>query len=450
MTFFYGEEMLERCRKELVVPEAQRSKISTICVPLFESADEAEEFGFAACARAMRRGESFTVSYGSALLEYAGDDHDVLRELRSGLCERVARHSLVCALADAVGAESVRLLLSVEFFAEATKKRDAKAWSVVPSKEAAPPILFVFNGRGGDLVRAGVAVRDGGSINEVSGRSLAGVVARACKRIFSWRNQHLLALYSSSDSPLVLEIVEDANQHAYSTFFSSKEGLAAFPARARARLLTTSLKDKSVKKYLKHCKRRNITPLAEINVFVPDEPLLAIYSLLPGVLEQCSTVIEQVIKNHPRDDVSVPRIDTFDQVADAFEPITRSAKYADFVGREFREGDDVKLVALVTASPYLSIINLRGTSNVTLVTIQKLIAVDLQVSIVALEGSTVADEAAKLHSDKLLCDYGWKDRVQATQPLDAATRRLSHMYDVVAYVDDRVTSVRIAYNAGRY
>ena len=60
-----------------------------------------------------------------------------------------------------------------------------------------------------------------------------------------------------------------------------------------------------MKKYLKHCTLRKITPLAEIDVFEPSAPLLAVYSLVPGVLEQCSTVIEQVIQKHPRDDVSV-------------------------------------------------------------------------------------------------------------------------------------------------
>lgn len=432
---FYFEELLDRCCDDEPVVSADNCAAVR---PMFMSVEEAAGLGFAACARALERGETLEVSCGWAMLAYDGTASDVMTELRSGLCERVVRYMLADFMADA------RLLLSVELFAEGSMVHDNS-----PFVEAAAPAIdvTVFNGQEKHLGLA--SARAGGAINEVSGRSLAGVVARACKRLRGWREERLLALFSSPKSPFVLQMVDTSRRSAYLAFLESEEGAKAFPTRRR--LSTTyNLSETSVRLYVDRCKRLEIKPEAEIDVFVAEVPLLAVFSLVPGVLEQCSHIVKQVMDKHPRDDLPVPHIETYDNVATELECSGgNQIKCANFVGREFGEGDNDKLEALVAASPHLSVINLRDTVGVSCATIRRLIDLH-RVRVVALEGSSVADEAATGGSSKLLCNSKWRAQVQATEPLSAATRRMWHKFDVVAYVDHRVMETRIVHNQKRF
>jgi hypothetical protein len=454
MNIFYGEDSRQRLLGEEAIASSLRGELSRRRAPLFDSADEAASLGFVACARELRAGQTLFVKCGSAVVEYGGSSPAAIAELRSGLCLAHVAHRLASNDAFRVGGETARMLVDLEWFAEVDKRSLFAIANHGVAKMELHLSLFEPPASGNAdadaenrrLTNAIVAqlrrekkttVNLVAAIDDTSGTSLAGVVARACARVFEWDDQRLLALYSSPKRPFILQLVGEEFHEQYRSFFRTTAGKIAFPQQQSFE--TTDGSNEHVRKYLSRV--RGSSSCKRIEVFFPAVPILAAYSNGDNVLYQCRNVIEQVVSRHRRDDIDTPRLVNLERDVllnledESGSQRAASKRYAYLHQFTFQKGDGARLVEVVRRAPRLSFINLDFSTGLDVDTVRSLLALD-HVCAVSLLGSDVAAAVARtvVQSDKLLCDYAWRNACRTLAPLDDDVRRKRYLYACLSTV----------------
>jgi hypothetical protein len=455
MTSFvlYGEDSRQRLLGEAAIALSQQGQeeLSRRRAPLFDSADEAESLGFAACARELRAGGTFLVKCGSAVVECrCGSSAEAIAELRSGLGLAHVAYRLASDDAFRVEGETARALVDLEWFAEVDKRSLFAVASHGAAKSKMELHLTLFEPPDSDGRRRvheiaaqlrrekRTTVHLVAAVDDASGFSLAGVVARACARVFEWDDQRLLALYSSPKSPFILQLVGEEFHARYRAFFASPEGKAAFPRQEA--FDTTDRSNMHVQKFLGRVRERGAGPCKRIEVFFPAVPILAAFSNGESILFQCRDVIEQVVSKHRRDDIVTPQLASLERdvllnLEDGASQ-KRSYRYAYLHRFAFQKGDGARLVDAVRRAPQLGMVNLDFTTGLEVDAVRALLALD-HVCAVSLVGSDVAAAAAvacAAQSGKLLCDYAWRSACHTLAPLADDVRRKRYLHACLATV----------------
>jgi hypothetical protein len=451
MTLLYGESTSQRCG----LP--QRS-VAQYSVPLFVTADAAQRLGLVAIANALRAGESITLRTGSAVVTYSGNSRDVVKELESAT---TLMHVAARFLDDEF--DDPPCLFGVQWFVKHDKSDFRLVVGKATTHTAHAAVAFF-----GDVAAAAPANCSGvttihataqtigfGPINEVSGRSAAGVVARAAMRVFGWDHQRLLALFSSQSCPFVLQCVDKLQCEKYRAFLDDATGLALFPRREKVPV-TDGSEHRVVREYLRRMDAENVEPSQRadhLDVYYPTWPdgLLAVCSVEPGVAEHAVPLVRQVLHKHRRDDLrvainfshalmmptSAAIILGTCSVRDALGKCPPSAvEYVDLRQYKFKEHECSELVRIAAAASLLEIVVLDRATGVSRECVEQLLLLP-HIRVVSIVGTAVAGEFdASDASDKLIVDRG------AARHFDEGGARFRYINSVIFKITQNMTMYR--------
>lgn len=407
MTLFYGESTSQRTGL------SSHHVSSTHKVPLFVDADDAKRRGFVAVADALRAGETVTLQSGSALVRYSGNSQKVIQELES---EKALRHTEARFLSDEFS--EAPPMSGLQWFVR-HEKNDFELVvgnATTPSARVAVALFEPNDPPGLEshpdvmLIRASHQTVHFGPINEISGRSAAGIVARAAMRVFEWKQQRMLALFSSPSCPFNLQLVDLEYRDKYRAFFDSEAGQVLFPRRDK-------------------------------DIFYAASPLLAVFSVEPGVAEHVMSLVRQVLRRHGRDDLRVlirgkrvlkPAHGAICSVRDALGECPESAvEFVDLRLHNFSAQDCNDLVKIAKAASQLEIVLLDRSTGVSRACVEQLVQIP-HIRVVSIVEIAVADNFTS--GGKIIVDRSWAAGLKA----DTAAR--------LRYVESVVYEITQQYN----